>query len=292
MNRMQPAIGEINMQHNLNEIMLRFFRDDIGGILVTNAEGAVVYSDEKSAFVQEGKTNWRAACPPPRQGQKNEMWDLLDSSAGKTYMAVTSTFSEAGETLQIHHLTDTSLYTGLYRDITDYSKTLRQEKEHDGLTGLYNKGKFLSLKKTLFQRQDAIAIYNMDLNFLKYTNDTFGHEAGDKLLKKAADSLHRIEARNVMAFRVGGDEFITVGLHLSREEAEKLYRNWEEGLEELNRLDDGVQCVIACGMVYGEKGYDLDALLKEADEKMYEDKKAKKQLAAEQLGIVDPRAED
>ncbi len=268
------------MQIDLDQSILRFFREDIGGILITDANGSILYYDEKSAFVKLGKTNWHAACPPPRPGQKSELWDLIHSRTGETFMVISSTFEEAGELLQIHLLIDTSLYMNLYRDISDYSKTLKHEKDHDGLTGLYNKGKFMSLKQSLFLNQDSIAVYNMDVNFLKQMNDTYGHEAGDKLLKKAAASLRKIEARNVMVFRVGGDEFMAVGLHLSRQEAEELLRSWEKGLAELNRMDDGIQCVIACGMVYGEKGYDLDALLKQADELMYEDKKAIKSLAA------------
>ena len=80
----------------------------------------------------------------------------------------------------------------------------------------------------------------------------------------------------MMPFRVGGDEFIVVAMHVSLEEAEQLRRKWEAGLEEMNRMDDGIPCVIACGFAYGEKGYDLDALLARADQLMYEDKKRKK----------------
>ena len=50
----------------------------------------------------------------------------------------------------------------------------------------------------------------------------------------------------------------------------------QEALERLNAQDDGVNCVMACGMVCGERGYDLDELLAEADERMYQDKVAKK----------------
>ena len=277
------------MQIDVNELILNFFRDDICGILITDAEGKILYSDRKSSFIQRGKTNWAAACPPPRAGQKGELWDLLDNARGDTFMVVTSTCVEADGMLQIHHLIDTSVYMGLYRDINQYSKTLQREKERDGLTGLYNKGKFISLKNSLFQNQDSIAIYNMDVNFLKQMNDNLGHEAGDKLLKKAAASLRKIEARNVLTFRVGGDEFMAVGLHLTREEAEAVRGKWEAGLKELNEADDGIRCVIACGMVYGEKGYDLDALLKQADELMYEDKKAIKRLAAEAGEILPER---
>ena len=72
---------------------------------------------------------------------------------------------------------------------------------------------------------------------------------------------------------------MAVGLHMSLEEAEKLLKTWDAGLKELNRQDDGIPCVIACGMAFGEGDFDLEALFKQADERMYEDKKAKKRLA-------------
>ena len=264
------------MEKELREIILRFFLEDVGGVLITDEAGNALYEDERVRLIRRENTNWAAACPPPREGQRGERWDLLHKDSGRTYMVVSSTLREEGRTLQLHHLVDSSEYIELFRDMGDYSKSLRQEKEHDGLTGLYNKGKFLSLKASLFRGQDSLAVFNMDVNNLKYMNDTFGHKAGDALINKAAESLRRIEARNVMTFRVGGDEFMVIALHLSLEEALRLKAAWEDGLAELNRADDGVNCVIACGCAYGEKGYDLEQLLAEADRRMYEDKKAKK----------------
>ena len=211
------------------------------------------------------------------------MWDLLHSDSKKTYMVVTSTFTDKDGMKQIHHMMDTSIYTSLYRDMTNYSRTLKTEKDHDGLTGLYNKGKFMEMKRTLFRKQNTIAVFNMDVNNMKYMNDHFGHEAGDRLIRKAAESLKRIEARNVMPFRIGGDEFVVVAIHVTREEAEKIRQNWENGLDELNRAGDGIPCVIACGFAFGEKGYDPDEVFALADERMYEDKKAKKLKAGQPL---------
>ena len=270
--------------NKLNRAVLRFFRDDIGGIRITDAAGNVIYEDEKTAFISREKTNWAAACPPAREGQRGEAWDLLRSGSKKTYMVISSTFSEDGEQYQIHHLIDTSLYMDMYRGITDYSRDLKAEKDHDGLTGLYNKGKFMELKKTLFRDQDAIAVFNMDVNNLKQMNDTYGHEAGDRLIKKAAESLKKIEKRNVMPFRVGGDEFIVVAIHITRREAEQIRRDWEEGLKALNWAEDGIDCVIACGFAFGEKGYDLEELLSRADQLMYEDKKARKSMVGRAKG--------
>ena len=228
------------MRKELERILLRFFSEDVGGVFITGENGEILYEDERAALIRREETNWRVACPPPREGQRGEMWDLMHSSSKHTYMVVTSTFPSESGTLQIHHFVDNSLYIDLFRDINDYSRQLREEKERDGLTGLFNKGKFIELKQSLFKNQDAIAVFNLDVNNLKRMNDVNGHEAGDKLIVKAAQSLRKIEARNVMPFRVGGDEFIVVAMHVTPGEVEALHREWERGLEALNRADDGV----------------------------------------------------
>ena len=113
--------------------------------------------------------------------------------------------------------------------------------------------------------------------------DKYGHEAGDRLIRKAAESLKRIEARNIIPFRVGGDEFIVIAIHVSREDAEKIGQRWTEGLAEINRAEESFPCRIACGFAYGEKGFDLEEILALADRLMYEDKKADKEKDRERL---------
>ena len=267
----------------LNSVILSFFRDDIGGILITNEAGEVVYEDQLTAFVQREKTNWKAACPPPREGQRREIWDLLNSENKKTYMVITSSFTDEEGLKQIHHLVNTSMYMDLYRDISAYSKVLKTKKDYDDLTGLYNKGKLNEMKRTLFGKMETLAVFNMDVNNLKQMNDRHGHEAGDRLLRKAAESLKRIEARNIIPFRVGGDEFIVAAIHVDRAGAEKIRKDWEEGLAELNRKDDDIFCEIACGLAFGEKGFDMEEVFAEADRLMYKDKKAKKLKAGQSL---------
>ena len=260
----------------MDAYILSFFKDSIGGLLITDADGRILYEDKKTAFVRQEKTSWETASPQPAVGQEGEVWELLRPECKKTYMVISSTYEKDGSLIQMHYLTDTSIYTDLYRDMSAYSKTLKDERDHDELTGLFNKGKFLEMKQGLFRNQESIAVLNMDLNFLKYTNDNYGHEAGDQLIKTAAASMKRIEARNVIPFRVGGDEFLVVALHMDKAGAERLKADWEQGLEELNRQNGGIPCVIACGLAYAEKGYDLDQVIALADQRMYEDKKAKK----------------
>lgn len=258
-------------------LIQRFFQEDVRGILVTGADGEILYQDDRSSEIIRHNLRWRRFCPPPKAGERGMIWELSNAGEEKQYEVISSTMEKDGALIQIHHFMDNSFYMELIRDVNDYSSTLKSEKEHDDLTGLYNKGKLMQLEKTLFKDMDAIAVFNMDVNNLKRMNDTYGHEAGDKLICKAAESLHRIEARNVLTFRTGGDEFMAVALHVSREGAEDIRRRWEEGLAELNRRDDGVKCVIACGMAYGERGYDLEEVLALADQRMYEDKRRKKE---------------
>ena len=194
------------MQKELSDIILRFFLEDVGGILITDETGKVIYEDAMVRGLRQENTNWAAACPPPREGQRGERWDLLHKDSGRTYMVITSTFTDGDRQKQIHHLVDTSMYMGLYRDLGDLSQKLKEEKERDGLTGLYNKGKFMEMKQSLFSRQETIAVFNLDVNGLKTVNDRYGHEAGDLLIRKAAESLKRIEARNIIPFRRSSKE--------------------------------------------------------------------------------------
>ena len=84
-----------------------------------------------------------------------------------------------------------------------------------------------------------------------------------------------------MLIRMGGDEFLLVAENISKTETDKIRQRWEEELARLNMADDGIDCVVAVGVAYGEKEYDYAALLKLADERMYEDKKAKKKPGEE-----------
>ncbi|MBQ3897518.1 MAG: GGDEF domain-containing protein [Clostridia bacterium] len=151
------------------------------------------------------------------------------------------------------------------------------ESEHDRLTGLFNKGKFIELQKNLFEGADSITVYNMDVNYLKRTNDLLGHRAGDALIKKAADSIKAVTGHNtshdVYGFRTGGDEFIVIAVNKSLSESEEILKKWRDGLDELNR-DDGPECIIACGMCHKNAPFSFNEVFSEADNLMYEEKRA------------------
>ena len=156
------------------------------------------------------------------------------------------------------------------------------ESEHDKLTGLYNKGKYLARLKHEYPRLDSVAIFNFDVNYLKQTNDRFGHEAGDRLLMKAAASIRNVVSENVHGYRLGGDEYLMVACNGKAEDVADLKARWEASLAEVNReVDDGIPCIIAVGAAFAEKPYDFAELMKLADARMYEDKRLKKKPGEE-----------
>ena len=169
----------------------------------------------------------------------------------------------------------------LYIENSMMREKLIYDSEHDGLTGMYNKGKYLAMLESDYQNLDSIGIFNFDVNNLKKMNDTYGHEAGDKLIIKGADSIRKVTSSKVHGYRMGGDEFLMIACNVTADEVNSLKERWEAELARLNTLEDGIECVIAAGVVYGDKGYDFAALMKQADERMYEDKKKKKKPGEE-----------
>ncbi|MFV0504942.1 MAG: GGDEF domain-containing protein [Lachnospirales bacterium] len=105
------------------------------------------------------------------------------------------------------------LYYLLNRVTNPYFKTLALT---DYLTGLANRTAFeMTIKNFTENTNDdknnsQKALVVCDLNFLKITNDTFGHEKGDELLKDFAIYLRLLFGKKSNIFRIGGDEFVVV----------------------------------------------------------------------------------
>ena len=147
--------------------------------------------------------------------------------------------------------------------------------EHDHLTGLYNKAKYSQLMSSTFRTCEHITVFNLDVNYLKRINDTLGHEAGNQLLRMAANSLKAVSNdENVFAFRMGGDEFMMMACEVDEAQAKEIEAKWREALAKINEEQNDIECVIACGIKTGTAPYDIDAILEEADKLMYADKRA------------------
>ena len=123
-----------------------------------------------------------------------------------------------------------------------------------------------------------LALY--DVNSLKYVNDTYGHQSGDKLICRVADTLSAHLGSLGKCYRIGGDEFVFLSTVFdSEKEFLKLQRDFEASLGTL-KLPDGSEHPITVAMGYSVLTHtmprSMDDMVREADAKMYEAKRRMK----------------
>ena len=129
-------------------------------------------------------------------------------------------------------------------ELEQINSKLRVMNEHlqdvattDSLTGLENRLAFDALLDTINQehsKTDNWAMLLMDVNGLKYANDTFGHQAGDALIIAAANVIKNAYGSNGNCFRIGGDEFVVV-TRAPLDSLYKLHSQLKRGVEEYNK---------------------------------------------------------
>jgi diguanylate cyclase (GGDEF)-like protein len=173
-----------------------------------------------------------------------------------------------------------------------YKKKLEFVSQHDDLTNLLNRRQFFALWEKLVYRthreKRTVAILAVDLNKFKQINDTYGHDAGDLVLKKVAENLTVATRREDLVARFGGDEFaVSIGFLKSTDEILFYMKRIEESFKEpLHYISEGVEHQIlitySIGITfysYDDKRQDLDTLMRQADRAMYVAKSSKKPYA-------------
>jgi len=142
-------------------------------------------------------------------------------------------------------------------------KLLKEISSKDLLTGLFNRREYDSTIKTI-DADSYVGVVFCDINGLKYTNDPFGHAAGDELIIKFSKLLTSVFDKE-QCFRISGDEFVV--LYNSDQE---IFFNQQ--VKELKAKIEENNNICAIGSSYG-LGNCASILIKEAEQQMYEDKK-------------------
>jgi len=185
-----------------------------------------------------------------------------------------------GRTFKIRHrpMPDGG-WVATHEDITEQRRSevkIEYMAHHDALTDLANR---VLLNERLehalgarIHREEIVAVHHLDLDQFKAVNDTFGHPAGDKLLKLVADRLRGIVRASDTIARMGGDEFVIVHAPIKDPSeatslAEQIIRSISEPFD-----IDGHQAVIGAsiGVAVGPgDGLRPDKLLRNADLALY-----------------------
>ncbi|HSO94066.1 MAG TPA: diguanylate cyclase [Candidatus Dormibacteraeota bacterium] len=166
-------------------------------------------------------------------------------------------------------------------EVAQLHHTLKREATHDPLTRLSNRRLFLDrIAKEIARAnaaQEAFSVVFLDVDDLKVVNDTYGHLAGDALLREVANALtDAVRGEDVVA-RYGGDEFVVLLPGTPRAAATVVAQRITEGIAR-HRFLAGRQLLQIPGVSLGvatfpEDGGTADDLLAVADITLYEQKR-------------------
>ena len=168
------------------------------------------------------------------------------------------------------------------RQVTDLKEQLRHQALHDPLTGLPNRTLFLDRVRhavdTAGRTRVWPAVLYLDLDGFKPVNDTFGHEAGDVLLRTVADRLRGCLRPADTAARLGGDEFVVLlNGPIDRFGVDRVIERIRTQLDVPVLLGEGVVTTVGAsiGVAIGDVDIpDADTLVRNADVAMYTAKRS------------------
>jgi diguanylate cyclase (GGDEF)-like protein/PAS domain S-box-containing protein len=180
------------------------------------------------------------------------------------------------------------VFSAFLHDISERkeAEALREyESRHDMLTGLLNRRALLEMLPIAQARaartQRSMALLFIDLDGFKLVNDTFGHEAGDRLLCEVAGRLHTVVRMTDSVYRLAGDEFTVLveGLADGKDDAHTIAAKAIEELGRPFKVDGGMAQVgasVGIALFAPDSRASVDDLLREADGHMYDAKRAGK----------------
>ncbi len=164
-------------------------------------------------------------------------------------------------------------------NLVEYINELHNIASNDFLTGLPNRRTFFTMGETLLEnavRQDLGAVVAMmDIDLFKNINDTWGHSAGDKVLKAVANILSKRCRVSDLLARVGGEEFAFIGIDINAGQAFRLLEDFRKEVEQLviREHSGDIRPTISIGFAdvnfANNFGHDFETLLNSADEALY-----------------------
>lgn len=154
---------------------------------------------------------------------------------------------------------------------TQRAAIMYQKSVKDAMTGVYNHQYLMS---TLKEYVGLYTLLLLDIDDFKDINDTYGHQAGDMVIKTVAQrALSTIRKTDILG-RYGGDEFLVILFDCEEKNGFKIAKTLKEAIEEPITLSSGISLSISLSIGLHTRGDEEgDEVLKKADEALYHTKR-------------------
>lgn len=263
------------------------------GVISTDKRGNVVFmntvAEQMTGWTQELAMNqpvslvFNVIYEKTRKNRSNIVKRTFDSEVTKKISSPTLLISKNGKERSIEAsvapiILQSGETVGVVVVMQDYTDKKRKEDEtlfqsyHDHLTGLYNRRFYEEeIKKIDNKKNLPITLIMGDVNGLKEINDSFGHGAGDELLKIVASNMQESCRSDDVVARIGGDEFVIILPKADKNDAERI-------LKHIHTLCHGKtieSMPVSISFGYATKKTDdeqLNDIYKKAEDKMYRKK--------------------
>jgi len=248
------------------------------GILVVNNEGLVLYANPAICDIFQRPTEQLLGCPfghPICSDGDVEITVLRPGGQKGIVEMRSSAIIWNGEPALLASL----------RDVTE-QKLIRHDLEylatHDGLTRLYNHRAFYTMLKDELSRSQrynhSLSLFVLDIDHFKQVNDTFGHQAGDEILRGLSNLLMEQARDTDRVCRYGGEEITVIMPEIRVGDAVEVANRFRKAIEAHGfDLGEGKKASITVSI--GVASYPLHAkttaeLVKAADSALYTAKKS------------------
>ena len=163
-------------------------------------------------------------------------------------------------------------------EIIELFDEIKNKANKDHLTGLYNRRYLFNIGNEIYNdcktNNKVFAIAILDIDNFKRINDTYGHDIGDIALKEVAVILNKNISSNGLISRLGGEEFCICFYNRNEDEVKELLeyirKDFEKNIIEIKDIQLKYTISIGCSFDFG---LNMDAMIKNADEYLYEAKK-------------------
>lgn len=167
--------------------------------------------------------------------------------------------------------------------ISQQAKKFEKAAMRDGLTGLFSRGAFdLKFREAVHECKEghkSFALIMFDVDKFKSINDTLGHIAGDKVLKKVAECLGETFRKDDVIARYGGDEFVALIWGVTEEMAKERVLAFKKSLRKrhfVSHKAGEINLTVSAGISVFMDGDTAESVIERADKAMYSAKQQRR----------------